>query len=144
MPQTQRIRLTSMITGESKDFESQREAGTWLRRSHAYVTKCVVQGKFPTRPGDDEMYVVTYLGPGKRTKGNTYKHNRTLCRECARASGNCSWSRDLTPVKGWEAEASEDRSGTFYTWYVISCPQYIADGKTPEECRKIRRLMAHG
>lgn len=46
----------------------------------------------------------------------------TLCWTCGHAAKNgCSWARDLTPVRGWEAV----REGESFT--VIRCPEYKRD-----------------
>lgn len=60
--------------------------------------------------------------------------NETLCWTCKNACGSCSWSRSLTPVKGWEAKKIKVK-GNFYTGEVLdsfivkNCPEYIPDGK---------------
>lgn len=59
------------------------------------------------------------------------KKKDTLCWECQNATGGCSWSKNLTPVKGWETiETAEP------TWIgtvrkivpcvtVTGCPEYV-------------------
>lgn len=60
--------------------------------------------------------------------------NETLCWICKNACGSCSWSRSLTPVKGWEAKKIKVK-GNFYTGEILdsfivkNCPEYIPDGK---------------
>lgn len=52
------------------------------------------------------------------------------CWDCKNACGGCSWSKNLTPVKGWEAKIvkrkyCEDNEELNYTYKIISCPQFI-------------------
>lgn len=58
----------------------------------------------------------------------------TLCWSCQNATGGCSWSRTLKPVKGWNAKAikikaSEGKEFVRYTdsYIVKKCPKYIKD-----------------
>ncbi len=54
----------------------------------------------------------------------------SLCWDCKNACGGCSWSRNLTPVEGWEAKTIKVK-GNFYTgevldsYVVINCPEFI-------------------
>lgn len=55
------------------------------------------------------------------------KPKSTLCWECKKSGGLCSWSHNLTPVKGWVAEMVSKK--TFYspedvTFCVIECPEF--------------------
>ena len=57
----------------------------------------------------------------------------TLCWDCARAYGTCSWSRKLEPVKGWEAAETIIRARTQYgnnpitSYCVTYCPEFVRD-----------------
>ena len=42
------------------------------------------------------------------------KHD-TLCWDCAKATGKCSWSKNFVPVEGWEADPTKVKNG-FITW----------------------------
>lgn len=65
----------------------------------------------------------------KKKKSGT---NETLCWSCKNACGDCSWSKNFTPVEGWKAkktklritrspfEAKED-----YSYIIKSCPEYV-------------------
>ena len=61
------------------------------------------------------------------------KRGNTLCWTCQNATGKCSWSARLEPVKGWKAEkiklkVSRDGGGKYVTSYVVKkCPKYIKD-----------------
>lgn len=54
-------------------------------------------------------------------------YGEQLCWRCAKATGKCSWSRNLTPVPGWTAtvvkretywQADDDN------FYITACPLY--------------------
>ena len=54
----------------------------------------------------------------------------TLCWDCAKAVGYCSWSSEFKPVKGWTAEKKEIKvqSGTNVKSYLIyECPLFERD-----------------
>ena len=48
-----------------------------------------------------------------------------LCWDCANATGGCSWSDNLRPVKGWEAKRTHKKE--FDSWLVINCPKFERD-----------------
>ena len=137
MGRKKRIRLTSVATGENRDFNSYTEAGIWLGRSHAYIKHCQDCGTVPVKLGTTEQYIVTDLGIGEWAGCSKEKAQKReqLCNTCARASGFCTWSENLTPVKGWDAQVGTDQSGNFYTWSISGCPLYISEGKTRAESR---------
>lgn len=56
----------------------------------------------------------------------------SLCLDCKKCVGLCSWSHHLQPVEGWEAETTVIRSasGAFNNGYrVISCPEFEEEPK---------------
>ena len=58
--------------------------------------------------------------------------SRTICWDCAKACGKCSWSEygRWEPVPGWKAERTELRvnAGNFIESYtVIECPEFMPD-----------------
>lgn len=64
----------------------------------------------------------------------TSKHS-TLCWECEKACGKCSWSRNFKPVKGWDAKPTQIFQYTTgvgrkrYSYYtdsfdVYECPEF--------------------
>ena len=57
------------------------------------------------------------------------QQNEQLCWSCQKACGRCSWSKNLTPVKGWEATPVmvKDDEGNIRTYHITSCPEYIHD-----------------
>lgn len=53
----------------------------------------------------------------------------TLCWDCAKNCGDCSWSHDFTPVEGWEAiptklQAYGHAEGEIDSYKVIKCPEF--------------------
>ena len=53
-----------------------------------------------------------------------------ICWMCQNSTGKCSWSRELKPVEGWEAEPTiiRNKDGDIYDSYKITyCPQFIND-----------------
>lgn len=55
---------------------------------------------------------------------------QTLCWDCAKAIGDCHWSKYLKPIKGWKVE--EVHKSTYYGFYnsylVLECPEFKRDG----------------
>ena len=57
----------------------------------------------------------------------------TLCWDCAKACGGCSWSNHLEhlPVPGWQAEDTKVRmnNDTYEpSFIVLACPEFDRDG----------------
>lgn len=50
-----------------------------------------------------------------------------LCFSCLNSDGKCSWSKNFTPIEGWNAEPKVVRGG-IETFRIYSCPKYIFDG----------------
>lgn len=50
-----------------------------------------------------------------------------LCWRCKNACGGCSWSRNKTPIKGWEAEPHtvKDEEGDIRSYRIKECPRFI-------------------
>lgn len=56
----------------------------------------------------------------------------TICWDCKNACGDCSWSRFLMPVVGWEAIETEVDENKSYR--VVNCPSFeLEDKKKIEE-----------
>jgi hypothetical protein len=71
------------------------------------------------------MRMSTYCG-GKRC---------TLCWDCYNAGcGGCEWSKNLTPVKGWEAVKTHSEYGGD-GYLVINCPKFIRDAENGGQVR---------
>lgn len=55
---------------------------------------------------------------------------KTICWDCAKARGECSWSVDLVPVEGWTALPTIRKPGTkdeMRSYLVIDCPEFKRD-----------------
>ena len=53
--------------------------------------------------------------------------SETICWRCANAYGQCSWSRNFTPVEGWDAERRDVKTiidGYVESYIVNNCPMY--------------------
>ena len=61
----------------------------------------------------------------------------TLCWVCQNCFGDCSWSRDYTPVEGWKAKSTtvqrQPREGTA-SYLVLSCPEFIPEEHLCSRC----------
>lgn len=57
---------------------------------------------------------------------NSGEARETLCFQCARATGGCSWSDELRPVRGWFARRGTV-NGKPYSYSVFRCPEYRAE-----------------
>ena len=58
-------------------------------------------------------------------RGKPKQEDYTLCWECARAYGLCSWSKDFIPVAGWDATPTQNKRTSSYN--VHSCPLFIKE-----------------
>lgn len=52
-----------------------------------------------------------------------------ICWECKNAKCGCSWTKNLIPVRGWDAEATinPDKEGAFRTYKINKCPEFIKE-----------------
>lgn len=57
------------------------------------------------------------------------KKKGSICLDCKKSGGLCSWSHHLEPVKGWEAEykTGSPKNGKASSYRVISCPLFESD-----------------
>ena len=56
--------------------------------------------------------------------------DHTICWDCEKALGGCSWSEKLVPVDGWEAVPTvkqQFRGEPLHSFCVISCPEFKRD-----------------
>jgi len=61
---------------------------------------------------------------------NTTGKSETLCWTCANALKRCSWSRNFSPVEGWDAIPTKirmDRGIAIDSFFVRDCPLYNPD-----------------
>jgi hypothetical protein len=60
------------------------------------------------------------------------RENTQLCWRCQNACGNCSWSKELKPVDGWQAtkiKINDSRNRNIYSYSITKCPLFIPDDK---------------
>ena len=69
------------------------------------------------------------------------KMQQTLCWDCARATGGCSWSNYLKPVKDWNAIEVKPTSNKPYSTYIVqTCPLFERDGYDAGTRREPREI----
>lgn len=67
---------------------------------------------------------------------DTQYNGETLCWQCVKACGKCSWSHNFTPVDGWVAkprrmllhlgdDGSFESAKYCQSYRVISCPEFV-------------------
>ena len=57
-----------------------------------------------------------------------FETKETLCWQCKKSGGLCSWSKTLTPVDGWEAEKTSRKTyadPNTDSYHVINCPEFV-------------------
>ena len=77
------------------------------------------------------FYHITERLGVQSSKNPDFKRSDTLCWECKKACGYCSWSQEFVPVPGWEA-VIETPKGTQFTekfkkipdYKVLACPEF--------------------
>lgn len=63
----------------------------------------------------------------------------SLCFDCYNATGGCTWSKFLIPVKGWVAEKIDNEYGECYR--VDSCPKFVRDSFDGGETRATEKQI---
>ena len=71
---------------------------------------------------------------------NQYRKCGSLCWDCKKAVGRCSWSRRFEEVDGWTAIRRDVQCGRrddkpIYerSYFVIDCPEFVADEVRDEQ-----------
>ena len=59
-------------------------------------------------------------------RATKYNRNTQLCWTCQRATGYCSWSASLTPVKNWDAKMIKMQDGMI-SYRIKGCPLYLPE-----------------
>ena len=70
--------------------------------------------------------------------------DETICWECKKATGGCSWSKKKAkPVDGWEADSTIVKGDgyTFPSYLVKQCPEYAQDDKRILPTEKIAEIL---
>lgn len=65
------------------------------------------------------------------------KEHDTLCWDCEKACGRCSWSKNFTPVEGWKAIPTKISCG-----YKLGGIPHIVDSFIVCECPEFELLGA--
>lgn len=69
-------------------------------------------------------------------------YTQSLCWNCQKALGQCSWSDNFQPVKGWDATPTKIKTSVGNTiplidsFCVHSCPLFELDEKTKKKIRR--------
>lgn len=82
------------------------------------------------------------------TRLNHGHETGTLCWDCARAYGGCSWSKSFKPVEGWEAERDEralkwgcnNTKRTYVSYTVKECPEFELEERMLLKIKYERRV----
>lgn len=70
------------------------------------------------------------------------KKHKTLCWECDKACGRCSWSKNFTPVEGWVAKPTKVRADKLSkhqyveSFDVYACPEFELLGELKRRIRE--------
>lgn len=63
-----------------------------------------------------------------------FNYPATLCWDCRRACGGCSWVDESIPVPGWDADLKPIRADHMKnalmveSYFVRRCPEFVPDG----------------
>ena len=76
----------------------------------------------------------------KRCEADELASGGQICWQCNKATGGCSWSKSLTPVKGWTAEPRVIRSydnilktyEEIHTYKILYCPLFERDERAKQ------------
>ena len=69
----------------------------------------------------------------------------TICWNCQRATGGCSWSQNFKPVDGWKVQKTSIRESgvrNFESVKVLECPKFVEDEnrqKILNFCQKMKK-----
>lgn len=122
-------KLISMDTGKEYVFESCLKAERFLKHAGGYIRGCKTKNYAISHKVTGEKFDVV-LGELKYVCTNKFS-NPTICWDCQKASGRCSWSRKLEPVEGWDAKPTIIKyAGSREPSYIVrSCPEFVADAR---------------
>lgn len=66
---------------------------------------------------------------------NKAERSMQICSVCAKAAGQCSWSKNFTPVFGWQAKktlirhiVNGKRDLDIESYKIDYCPEFLYDG----------------
>lgn len=79
----------------------------------------------------------------KKAKENSDKVHGTICWNCSKATGNCSWSKNFIPIEGWKAKktilnlgysAYSGKPKKAVSYIVKKCPEFEPDEPKRQTC----------
>jgi hypothetical protein len=71
--------------------------------------------------------------PPASTSAGKEVHMDTLCWFCAKAYGECRWSKEAKPVKGWSAiktVRSDQKNRPSRCYCVVECPEFELEDRS--------------
>lgn len=125
----------SVQTGKKYYFNKQIDGDAFLGRYKGYCQRKLKAGK-PLLSRSGEEFIQKIIGVYEYQRNLKALNKVQICTLCARAGGLCSWSRNLTPVLGWDAEQTFDIDGKPFSYRITDCPLYEEDAPTAKERRK--------
>lgn len=71
----------------------------------------------------------------KRSVYDSMNRHSTLCWDCEKSFGRCSWSKDFVPVKNWKAKPTKILSayGLVDSFDVYECPEFELRARLKKE-----------
>ena len=130
MPSVRPVTLTNTKTGEVHEFMTVMLAEEFLHKRNGYIRRMLSNG-YPVMDEDGNKYnaklgVLTKLPSVFPTDSG----RRQLCWDCAKATNSgCNWSRNFTPVEGWDAEATtictQCKINSIPSYYIRGCPEFV-------------------
>ena len=122
-----RCTLTSLKTGKQYDFISGRAASVFLGRAISYVSTSVYKHYPISHRDTGELFMASFPDETKSfANPKPRKITEQPCCTCGKAYGGCSWSRNFTPVAGWEANPTIINHGDriMESYEILYCPEY--------------------
>ena len=119
--------LIDDLTGERLEFKRMHLADRFLGHCSGYIRTCDYKGNKAYHRVTGRAYNYEFSEPFYVATGSyTATKAQTLCWDCKKANGSCSWSRSLKPVPGWTAVSTIIRyADTCDSSYCVTeCPQF--------------------
>lgn len=73
------------------------------------------------------------------------RRRQSICWDCQKAYGGCSWSKRFEPVEGWTAKKSYLSNGKKRkitdTFAISDCPEFVQDPKFLTEIKCVRGFV---
>ena len=132
--------LTCVKTGEKKKFDNLHKADIFLGYTPGFISQKRAKGIDMVLRRDDKLFYTIEYGEVRRlypVNGSAvipekkFAYEPQLCWTCGKCYGDCSWSLEFKPVKGWKAEPTIIRNGGSFgcedipSYRVEECPEYV-------------------